>query len=50
VAKGFEVMEAFEKRIKLKISDAINKNMRWSIGMIALIVIVLKLADTFAGK
>jgi len=50
VAKGFEVMEAFEKRIELKISDAINKNMRWSIGMIALIVTVLKLADIFTGK
>ncbi|KZY89310.1 hypothetical protein [Oleiphilus sp. HI0086] len=54
VNKGFELMgarmDAFEKRIELKISEAINKNMRWSIGLIALIVTVLKLADTFAGN
>ena len=54
VNKGFELMgarmDAFEKRIELKISEAINKNMRWSIGLIALIVTVLKLADTFAGS
>jgi predicted nuclease with TOPRIM domain len=54
VNKGFELMgarmDAFEKRIELKISEAINKNMRWSIGLIALIVTVLKLADTFAGR
>jgi len=37
----------FEKNIELKISQAINTNMRWSIGMIALIVTVLKLADMF---
>lgn len=52
VTKGFELQEskmiAFEQRIELKISEAINKNMRWSIGLIALIVTVLKLADTFA--
>ena len=52
VTKGFELqnakMLAFEQRIELKISEAINKNMRWSIGLIALIVTVLKLADTFA--
>ena len=52
VNKGFELQEvkmmAFEQRIELKISEAINKNMRWSIGLIALIVTVLKLADTFA--
>ena len=52
VSKGFELQEskmlAFEQRIELKISEAINKNMRWSIGLIALIVTVLKLADTFA--
>jgi uncharacterized coiled-coil DUF342 family protein len=48
-------MTSFEKTIEsrisgleLKMSDAINKNMRWSIGLIALIVTVLKLADTFA--
>ena len=40
-------MDAFEKNIELKISEAINTNMRWSIGMIALIVTVLKLADMF---
>lgn len=38
----------FEKNIELKISEAINKNMRWSIGLIALIVTVLKIVDTFA--
>ncbi len=42
--------DKFEKNIELKISEAINKNMRWSIGLIALIVTVLKLADTFVGK
>ena len=40
-------MDTFEKNIELKISEAINTNMRWSIGMIALIVTVLKLADMF---
>jgi len=40
-------LDAFEKNIELKIEQAINTNMRWSIGMIALIVTVLKLADTF---
>ena len=40
-------MDAFEKNLELKISEAINTNMRWSIGMIALIVTVLKLADMF---
>ena len=39
--------ETFEKTIELKISQAINVNMRWSIGLIALIVTVLKLADMF---
>ncbi len=39
--------DLFEKNIELKISQAINVNMRWSIGMIALIVTVLKLADMF---
>ncbi len=41
--------DTFEKNIELKISEAINTNMRWSIGMIALIVTVLKLADMFLG-
>ncbi len=40
-------LDTFEKNIELKISQAINTNMRWSIGMIALIVTVLKLADMF---
>ena len=40
-------MMVFEKTIELKISQAINTNMRWSIGMIAIIVTVLKLADMF---
>ena len=35
------------KKTLRKISEAINTNMRWSIGMIALIVTVLKLADMF---
>ena len=39
--------DAFEKNIELKIEQAINTNMRWSIGMIALIVTILKLADMF---
>jgi len=39
--------DVFERNIELKISQAINSNMRWSIGMIALIVTVLKLADMF---
>jgi len=40
-------LDTFEKNIELKIAQAINTNMRWSIGMIALIVTVLKLADMF---
>jgi hypothetical protein len=40
-------MMVFEKSIELKISQAIKTNMRWSIGMIAIIVTVLKLADMF---
>ncbi|QEP43557.1 hypothetical protein D5085_10760 [Ectothiorhodospiraceae bacterium BW-2] len=43
-------MDVFEKNIELKISQAINTNMRWSIGIIALIVTVLKLADMFIAK
>ena len=39
--------DTFEKNIELKISQTINTNMRWSIGMIALIVTILKLADMF---
>ncbi|QEP43494.1 hypothetical protein D5085_10360 [Ectothiorhodospiraceae bacterium BW-2] len=45
-----EQMQGFKKDIELKISQAINTNMRWSIGIIALIVIVLKLADMFIAK
>jgi len=40
-------LEQFEANISLKISEAINTNMRFSIGLIALIVTVLKLADMF---
>ena len=40
-------LDTFENRIELKIEQAINTNMRWSIGIIALIVTVLKLADMF---
>ncbi|MFT4926015.1 MAG: putative nuclease with TOPRIM domain [Phenylobacterium sp.] len=36
-----------EQTMELKISNLINNNMRWSIGLIALIVTLLKLADTF---
>ncbi len=39
---------AFEKSIKLEISEAMNKNTRWSLGLIALLVGVLKLAEVFA--
>ena len=39
--------DLFEKNIELKISQASNTNMRCSIGMIALIVTMLKLADMF---
>jgi len=48
-----ELKSAFkisEKNIELQISQAINTNMRWSIGMIALIVTVLKIADMFVAK
>ncbi len=40
-------LDTFKSDIDLKIQTAINTNMRWSIGMIALIVTVLKLADMF---
>lgn len=43
-----ERLTSFEASISLKISEAINTNMRFSIGLIALIVTVLKLADMFA--
>ena len=38
----------FETSIKLDIEEAINKNMRWSITLIVVLVGILKLADTFA--
>ncbi|MFT4927603.1 MAG: putative nuclease with TOPRIM domain [Phenylobacterium sp.] len=41
---------AFEQSIKLEISEVMNKNMRWSIGLISLLVVALKLADTFAKQ
>jgi hypothetical protein len=40
--------EVFEKNIELKISQAINGNMRRFIDMITLIVTVPKLADMFS--
>ena len=36
-----------EQTMELKISNLINKNMRWGIGLIALLATLLKLADTF---
>ena len=45
--KLMERFDRFEATMDLKIEKAINTNMRWSIGLIALIVTVLKLADTF---
>ncbi len=38
-------MNAFKSDIELKIQTAINTNMRWSIGIIAFIVTILKVAD-----
>lgn len=43
-------MDAFESNIEYKIQRAINTNMRWSIGLIALLVTVLKLIDVLASK
>jgi hypothetical protein len=40
-------MHSFAATQDLKIERAINTNMRWSIGLIGLIVTVLKLADMF---
>jgi uncharacterized coiled-coil DUF342 family protein len=39
--------ELFKKEIQLEISTAINSNMKWSIGLIALIVTGLKVLDMF---
>ncbi len=43
-------MKAFESNIEFKIQKAINTNMRWSIGLIAILVAVLKLIDVLAAK
>jgi chromosome segregation ATPase len=43
-------MTAFESNIEFKIQKAINSNMRWSIGLIAFLVTVLKLIDVLAAK
>ena len=48
--KVLERLDRFEATFDLKIEKAINTNMRWSIGLIAFIVTVLKLADTFLGR
>jgi chromosome segregation ATPase len=40
-------LDGFAANQDLKIERAINTNMRWSIGMIAVIVTLLKLADMF---
>jgi len=45
-----ERLTTFEATVSLKISEAINSNMKFSIGLIALIVTVLKLADMFMMK
>jgi len=42
-----ERLTTFEANLSLKISEAINSNMKFSIGLIAFIVTVLKLADMF---
>lgn len=43
--KVLERFDRFEASMDLKIQTAINGNMRWSIGLIALIVTVLKVID-----
>ncbi len=43
-------MKAFESNIEFKIQKAINTNLRWSIGLIAILVAVLKLIDVLAAK
>ncbi|MDX2197218.1 MAG: hypothetical protein NW207_12460 [Cytophagales bacterium] len=43
-------MKAFEANIEHKIQKAINGNMRWSIGLIAILISVLKLIDVLAAK
>jgi uncharacterized coiled-coil DUF342 family protein len=39
-----------ESNLEKKILDAINRNMQWSIGLIALLVTVLKLIDVIFAK
>jgi uncharacterized coiled-coil DUF342 family protein len=43
-------LTAFEANIDFKIQKAINSNMRWSIGLIALLVTIFKLIDVLASK
>ncbi len=43
-------LSTFEANIEFKIQKAINSNMRWSIGLIALLVTILKLIDVLADK
>ncbi len=43
-------LDIFKADIDLKIQTAINTNMRWSIGIIAFIVTMLKLADMLLAK
>ncbi len=43
-------LDTFEKNIDFKIQKAVNDNMKWSIGVIALLVAVLKLIDVIMAK
>ncbi len=43
-------LDIFKADIDLKIQTAINTNMRWSIGIIAFIVTMLKVADMLLAK
>ncbi len=43
-----EKLLTLQTSIKLDVSEAMNKNTRWSLGLIALLVGVLKLAEVFA--
>jgi uncharacterized coiled-coil DUF342 family protein len=38
-------LDAFEKNFDFKIQKAINSNMRWSLGLIAIVVMFIKLLD-----
>ncbi|MFN0048062.1 MAG: hypothetical protein ACKVOU_02940 [Cytophagales bacterium] len=42
--------DAFEKNFDFKIQKAINSNMRWSLGLIAIVVMFIKLLDVLAAK